>query len=407
MKKIRSFLPTALSLVTAIMLAVSAHIDNTLDNGCYINKDGDIGIISSAGFTAEFKQSALLPDGSREYKADVKLFGMIPVKTVTAVTEERPYLIPCGTPFGIKLLTDGVIVTDFGQVNRSTDIFELSPAGKAGLQAGDIITHINGEKVTSSKQFTELVAKDKEKTEIQYTRDGVSHTATAIPEVDSEGNLKLGLWVRDSTAGIGTMTYYDAESGIFAGLGHAVCDVDTGEILPLRKGEIVPATITEVKKSTDGLPGELCGNLLSNTVTGTISKNSSCGLFGYSSLCPVSEEAMPMAFKNEAHTGRAYIITTINDAPAKRYEIEIESIDMSNRDNKNLVIKVTDNELLSQTGGIVQGMSGSPIIQDDMLIGAVTHVFINEPTKGYGIFAETMYKEAGELNSYAQRPQAA
>lgn len=405
MKKITSILSAAMSFITISMLAVSAYVDSSIENGCVIGKDGSIEIISTAALTADTKESELLCDGSCKYTADVKLFGMIPIKTVTAVAQERPYLIPCGTPFGIKLLTDGVIVTDFGQVNHGSD--NLSPAGKAGLQAGDIITRVNGEKVTSAKQFTELVAKNSRETNIEFTRDGTVHNVTAVPEKNNEGELKLGIWVRDSTAGIGTMTYYDETSKVFAGLGHAVCDIDTGEILPLGKGEIVPATITEVKKSADGLPGELCGNLMSNTVTGSISKNSRCGLFGYSSLCPVSSEPLPMAYKSEVHTGKAYIITTIDDAPAREYEIEIESVDIANGENKNLVIKVTDSELLKSTGGIVQGMSGSPIIQDGMLAGAVTHVFINDPTRGYGIFAQTMYDETDDMNSYSQKLRAA
>ncbi len=402
MKKAVNILPAALSFIIIMMFAASAYIDGVIESGCYIDKDGEIAAISAAGITAEFKETALLPDGRSEYKANVKLFGILPVKTVTAVKEQRPYLVPCGTPFGIKLLTDGVIVTDFGIVGGSGDI---SPAGKAGLQAGDIITRINGEQVTSAKQLSRLVEKNGENTIIEYIRDGEKHTVSATPEKDADGVLKLGVWVRDSAAGIGTMTYYDSENGVFAGLGHAVCDVDTGEVLPLRKGEIVPAVITEVKKSSDGSPGELCGNLLSNTVTGTIDKNTERGLFGHSGLCPVSEEAMPMAYAEEIHTGKAYIITTVNDQPAKRYEIEIESVDPYNRENKNLVISITDRELLEATGGIVQGMSGSPIIQDGMIAGAVTHVFVNEPTKGYGIFAQSMYEETKELRSV--QPQAA
>lgn len=396
MKKRISF-PAVLSIAAAALIAMSSYVNNTLKNGIFIDNKGEP-TLTSAGLTAEVKQGR-----SEISSADIKLFGIIPLKTVTAVQEQRPYLIPCGSPFGLKLLTDGVIVTDFGKVGEDGGDFELSPAGKAGLKAGDIITEVNGEKITSSKQLSELIAKSPDKATITYIRDGAAHTADIVPEADSQGNYKIGVWVRDSTAGIGTMTYYDSENKVFAGLGHAVCDIDTGEVLPLRKGEIVPATITEVKKGMSGVPGELGGSLMSNTVTGRIGINSERGLFGYSSLCPVSADPIPMAYAEEVKPGKAYILTTVSDCPPQKYEIEIESVDPFNRENKNMVIRVTDKELLSITGGIVQGMSGSPIIQDNMLVGAVTHVFVNEPERGYAIFAQNMYNEAEQLNSYSQR----
>ena len=305
---------------------------------------------------------------------------------------ERPELYVCGTPFGIKLLTDGVIVTGFAKIGDSDNAFELSPAGSAGIEKGDIITSINGVKITSSENMSELIAASGESAELTYTRDDTEYTATVEIKSDTDGQPRIGLWVRDSTAGIGTMTFYDPESGGCAGLGHAVCDVDTGEILPLGSGQIVPAVITGVRKGESNSPGELCGTLTPATVDGSITDNCACGLYAVTDNEDMQSNAVPLAFGDEVKCGKAYILSTIDPESPKKYSVEIESVDANGSDNKNMVIRVTDKELIEKTGGIVQGMSGSPIIQDGKLVGAVTHVFISDPTHGYGIFAQTMYE---------------
>ena len=278
---------------------------------------------------------------------------------------ERPELYVCGTPFGIKLLTDGVIVTGFAKVGDSTDAFELSPAGKAGIEKGDVITKIDGEKITSSANMSELISVCGEYATLTYIRDGCEYTADVEIKCDSDGEKRIGVWVRDSTAGIGTMTFYQPNTLAGAGLGHAVCDVDTGEILPLGTGQIVPAVITGVKRGERDCPGELCGTLKPSDVKGRITDNCGCGLYA------VLEEADMQ---------------------------EIESVDRNSADNKNMVIKVTDERLTELTGGIVQGMSGSPIVQNGRLVGAVTHVFISDPAHGYGIFAQSMYEHLLSLS---------
>ncbi len=319
-----------------------------------------------------------------------------------AVDYDRPELYVCGTPFGIKLLTDGVIVTGFAKIGDGGNAFELSPAGRAGIEKGDIITSVNGEKIKSSENMSELIAASGESAELTYTREDTEYTATVEIKRDTDGQPRIGLWVRDSTAGIGTMTFYDAESGGCAGLGHAVCDVDTGDILPLGSGQIVPAVITGVIKGECNSPGELCGTLTPAQVDGNITDNCDCGLYAVTDKEDMQSNAMPLAFSNEVKCGKAYILSTIDPEAPKKYSVEIESVDINGIDNKNMVIRVTDKELIEKTGGIVQGMSGSPIVQNGRLVGAVTHVFISDPTHGYGIFAQTMYEHMIEISESAE-----
>ena len=193
------------------------------------------------------------------------------------------------------------------------------------------------------------------------------------------------------------MTFYDAESGGCAGLGHAVCDVDTGGILPLGSGKIVPAVINGVIKGKANSPGELCGTLTPAQVDGSITDNCDCGLYAVLESADTKGKLMPLAFGDEVKCGNAYILSTIDSQTPEKYSVEIESVDIDGGENKNMVIRVTDEELIGKTGGIVQGMSGSPIVQNGKLVGAVTHVFISDPTHGYGIFAQTMYEHLSGL----------
>ena len=298
----------------------------------------------------------------------------------------------------IKLLTDGVIVTGFAKVGDSTDAFELSPAGKAGIEKGDVITKINGEKITSSANMSDLISGCGEYATLTYIRDGCEYTADVEIKCDSDGEKRIGLWVRDSTAGIGTMTFYQPKTLAGAGLGHAVCDVDTGEILPLGTGQIVPAVITGVKRGERDCPGELCGTLKPSDVKGRITDNCGCGLYAVLEEADIQGQLMPLAFASEVQCGQAYILSTVDSGKPEMYSVEIESVDRNSADNKNMVIKVTDERLTELTGGIVQGMSGSPIVQNGRLVGAVTHVFISDPAHGYGIFAQSMYEHLLSLS---------
>ncbi len=380
-----------ISVFVVLILSVIIYYDNILPNNYYVTSGSTLEvseIIETSSCSAEIYEN----NQSSVKKAQLKLLGLIPIKTVSIQEVSEPVLVPCGTPFGIKLLTDGVIVVEVSSFESSKGI--KSPAYEAGIKTGDIIKTINSQKVKSNEEIAKIVSESKG-TELEFIiiRNKKEIKVNIKPEFcTTDNSYHIGLWVRDSSAGIGTMTFLNPETGIFAGLGHPVCDVDTGEILPLLEGEIVNVNINGVKKGRSGYPGELLGSFISNASIGTLESNNINGLYGYMYDINVSNKSIPLAMKHEVKTGKAYIYTTVDGKKAEKYEITIEKIDLSEEENcKNMVIKVVDDRLLEQTGGIVQGMSGSPIIQNDKLVGAVTHVFVNNPTKGYAIFADTMY----------------
>ncbi|MBP5606525.1 MAG: SpoIVB peptidase [Ruminiclostridium sp.] len=312
------------------------------------------------------------------------------VYTSNPAVAERVSVIPCGTPFGIKMLTDGVIVTDFGAVNGRFS--QQSPAEAAGIRRGDIIKSINGVPVTDSVSVSEAVQEQPVCT-IKVLRDGDEMTFTAKAlESDTDGRYRLGMWTKDSVAGIGTMTYYDPAEEMFAGLVHGVSDSVSGVRMPLLSGEITAVTITDIIRGESGSPGELCGAFISSVDIGTLTVNSDLGVFGKCGTAPVLSDPVEIAHSSEVNTGKAFIYTTTGGMMPERYDIEIVSIDHSSSSpTRNMTIKITDSELLARTGGIVQGMSGSPIIQNGRLVGAVTHVLVNDAAMGYAVFAENMY----------------
>ena len=301
-----------------------------------------------------------------------------------------------GFPIGIKLYCDGVIIVDTQDVETSGN-YE-NPAQKAGLLKGDIIKSIDGVKVTRNSEVSKIIEDSNgRQLKMEILRKGeIKNVVFSSVYSSVSGQYKAGLWIRDSSAGIGTVTFY-TEDGEFASLGHAVCDVDTGEILPIQSGETTDAQITGYYKGKVGTAGELCG-LLETKETGKIMVNESYGIYGVFDNVDTTRTFYPLANKNEIKSGAAQIVTTIDNNKQEVFNIQIERIDYASNDNKNLVIKVVDENLISKTGGIVQGMSGSPIIQEGKIIGAITHVFLNDPTGGYGIFADTMLDVADGLS---------
>ena len=333
------------------------------------------------------------------YQMDLKLLGTIPVKTVEVNVVDRKLVTVSGAPFGIKMFTDGLMVV--GMSDIPTTGGRVNPAKAAGLEIGDVIKTFNGQKLATNEQLAELMLENGSgPVRVEVERDG-SPFSTSIQPVRSTGDdqYRLGVWVRDSSAGIGTLTYLDQNSGLFTGLGHAVCDVDTGEVMPLSNGEVVPARITGCKRGEAGTPGELKGKFTEELPLGVLSANTETGVYGLlrSRTLYLGEE-MPLAMKHEVQTGKAYIYTTVEGTQPKRYEIEIEKLSLGEDENgQNMVLHVTDPELLRRTGGIVQGMSGSPIIQNGMLVGSVTHVFVKDPTRGFGAFAENIQNNANNM----------
>ena len=301
-------------------------------------------------------------------------------------------LCPGGFAFGVKFSMQGVLVV--GTSAFVSEGKEIDPAAEAGIQKKDVIVSIDGNEVDHIKEVTERVA-DGKPLSVLLLRDGKEKTVTLTPRLcDSDGQYKAGLWLRDSTAGIGTVTYVDPETGSYGGLGHGICDVDTGALMPLRRGSAMKVEIGGVVKGRAGKPGEIkgyfladrCGNVLSNTVW---------GVFGVFSETPELSDPVEVASRYEIEEGKAEIICTLGDDGPKTYGVEISKIDRDGTDNKNFVVTVTDAALKERTGGIIQGMSGSPILQNGKLVGAVTHVLVNDPTTGYGIFIENMLDAAG------------
>lgn len=331
---------------------------------------------------------ALKGEGEKKYQTKVTALKIFPVKDIDVTVTKRRYVVPGGDVFGIKLYTKGVIVVDIDSVTTKNG--SADPAVSAGLKCGDIITHIGKNAVLSSQQLTDAVEQSEgKKLNLTVERNGETFEVTLKPELSVNGSYKAGIWVRDSSAGIGTVTFYDDGSGMFGGLGHGVCDVDTGKIMPLNNGEAVRAKVNGFYKSSAGNPGELCG-VFTDSAIGTLRINHDMGVYG-ELVQPTGKKTIPVALENEVRLGAAQMITTIDENGPKYYDIEIVKIyPSSDLSARNMIIKVTDPELLEKTGGIVQGMSGSPIIQNSMLVGAVTHVFISDPSQGYAVFSQRM-----------------
>ena len=320
--------------------------------------------------------------------------------SAVAVNGSVKKVIACGQPFGIKMLTEGIMVVRLSDVNGKTD---SCPAKNAGIHVGDIIISVGGEKITSNEDLSKAISSSNGETvEVVLKRNfdeksssGEEISLKMTPEYcDSEKSYKTGMWVRDSSAGIGTITFYDPSTGTFGGLGHPICDTDTGELMPLSSGEICGVSITGYKKGLNGVPGELKGRFLSGNEIGTATQNTNSGIFGSLDESPSENEEIEIADYDEIKTGKAEILTTISGSEPSKYSVNIEQVNKDDPDLKNLVIRVTDRDLLEETGGILQGMSGSPIIQNGKLIGAVTHVFVNNSSMGYGILAQTMISQS-------------
>ena len=338
---------------------------------------------------------------NRSYKAQLMFCNIVPIKTVNVDVVSDTMLIPCGTPFGIKMFTNGVVIV--GVADIQTDSGNVNPAAVAGVKVGDVITAVNGQKVYTNAEIADLVSNGKgSPLQLSVRRNNLIFSTTLQPvKSETDTTYKAGLWVRDSTAGIGTLTFYNPTTKCFGGLGHGVCDTDTNELMPLLNGEIVPVTINGITKGQKGCPGELRGYFSTDTAMGSLDANVSAGVYGTLNSAPKGK-ALEVGMKQEVKTGAAQILATIDENGPQYYNIEIEKIDYrENVECKNMVLHITDQKLLDETGGIVQGMSGCPIIQNNKIVGAVTHVFVNDPTRGYGIFAENMLTTSQRVQTNA------
>lgn len=394
---------TAAMLLSAAVLTTFTAVgyySKNLPDSYYISSGNELELSSVIPITAEITQedslAAFYQNGSHSGCASLKLLGIVPIKTADIQEIETPMLIPGGEPFGIRLKMDGVMIIRLGATDTKNGT--VCPAKDAGLCAGDIINSVDGVKITSNDSLKKAVcAAEGKAVTINFTREGSELSCTLTPAFSlSEGCYTAGIWVRDSLAGIGTMTFYDPKNMTFGGLGHPVCDSDTGVCIPIGEGNACPITVSGIEKGAAGDPGMLKGSFRNEKMLGELLCNNRCGVFGKMSAEIPDKKPLPMAFKQEVQTGKAEIICTISGTEPVRCSAEIESIDPAGVDNtKNLIIRITDKNLLEKTGGIVQGMSGSPIIQNGKLVGAVTHVFVDDPERGYGIFCENMYTYGG------------
>ena len=318
--------------------------------------------------------------------------------TVVSSAKERDTndseLILGGVPFGVKFSVEGIVVTGFSDI--ATDTGNRNPAYAAGLRERDIIIKVNGESVQSVTALDRILESSAgRELLVTYTRAGESKTVKLTPVYcKSDGKYKLGLTVKDGGAGIGTVTYVLPGSLMFGGLGHGICEADTGKLVKMGRGIVSEVNISGIKKGVSGTPGEIKG-YLGYEKRGVIYENTVCGVFGvYTALPKNLGERVKVGTKDEIKQGEAYIVTTLDAGGVpQKYKIEISGIDKSATGAKCFCIKVTDKALIEKTGGIVQGMSGSPILQNGKLVGAVTHVLINDPTVGYGIFIENMLNQ--------------
>lgn len=295
-------------------------------------------------------------------------------------------LVPVGHTVGIKLFARGVLVVNLSDGG--------TPAKDCGLQKGDVIVKCGGVSVTSTEQFQSLLQKNGEtSTDLQIRRGSQSMNLSVSPKPNEAGAYCIGAWIRDSMAGIGTMTYYDPATGAFGALGHGITDTDTALLMPFSAGSILPSTVKAVKKGEAGAAGELRGDFDLTEDLGQLYANTSSGIFGTLQAGEFQEsfpEPVPVAATGQVHTGPATIRSNVQGDEVKEYDVEILKVVSNAADGRDLVLSVTDEDLLAATGGIVQGMSGSPILQDGKFVGAVTHVLLNDPTKGYGILIENM-----------------
>lgn len=328
------------------------------------------------------------------YKIDLRLFGLIKLKQISLEVIKSTKVIPSGVPIGIYVKTDGIMVLGTGTIH-SVDGLNYEPSLNI-LKSGDYIEYINDKSITTKEELAEAIQKSKGKDlKIKIRRGNIETKVTVTPVLTVDGDYKIGAWIRNDTQGIGTLTYI-TKTNDFGALGHGITDVDTNLMMDIGQGSIYKADILQIQKGAKGTPGELVGiiNLADRNKFGDIYKNTEQGIFGKIEGTDlhnlVNMDAIPIAFKQEIKLGKASILCNI-DNEIKAYDIMIEKISLNTKNHsKGLVIKITDKELLTKTNGIVQGMSGSPIIQNDKIIGAVTHVFIQDSTKGYGIFIENM-----------------
>lgn len=331
-------------------------------------------------------------------KMDVMLFGNMKVKEIAITTYPRIKVIPTGNLIGLKLYTNGALVIGTTEVKNIENKIE-KPYESINIKEGDTILEVDHQEIDSTQTLQKIVNESNGRDiEIKYARAGETYTANIKPANTAKDEYKLGLWIRDSASGVGTMAFYEPESKKFAALGHGISDGDTGELLDIQTGELVNSKIVSVSKGRKGIPGEIKGSIAKQATIGTVMQNTNFGIFGSLNENIITNNkysaGLEIALRDEIELGEATILSTVNNNDTQEYKVEITSIDSENNsNNKSMQIKITDEKLLNNTGGIICGMSGSPIIQNNKIVGALTNVLVSDPQIGYGVFADIMIKE--------------
>lgn len=391
----KKLLYTTSLIITPILILILFTTINIrkLPNKIYTKDEKTVQSIAPIGNTIN-------KTGINENEYQIKFLGVIPLKSVEVQKIKDLEIYPGGNPVGVRVNSEGVLIVGYSDIEID-DKKEESPGKASGLEIGDIILKVNGEDMENSIDLLKTIKESQnENIKVNILRNGKNITKIVHLKKENNKDYKIGLWIRDSTAGVGTMTFYDENTKKFGALGHPITDCDTNEPFIIKSGDLLNSSIISVRKGEKGLPGELKGIFLNeNSPTGFIEKNTQSGIFGkIKDTNSLNKKIKPLkvGFRDEISVGKAKIITTIDEDGPQEFDIEIEkTLNQATANSKSMVIKITDPRLLQKTGGIVQGMSGSPIIQNDKIIGAVTHVLINKPDTGYGIYIEWMLQDAG------------
>ena len=386
-------------ILSILIFSAVIYLDNSVSKEFKIKKGDNLSFNTKIPVTAVYEGTSLTGKSGFEkvgnkYSVELKAFGLFPISSVNVEVVDEMQVVVLGTPFGMKLFTEGVLVVDATDIETADG--KVNPALEAGIKKGDYILSVNGNEIHSNEDLSEIVeSSDGKELHFVVMRAGKKIHINVRPVISNESeNYKIGIWIKDSSAGIGTLTFYSPATNIVCGLGHGICDEDTNTILEVETGEIIDAEIISVEKGKAGSPGKLNGRLGYNTL-GEINLNCEKGV--YSSLSGNIDMSLvyEIGLKNEIKDGKAQILCTIDQSKPRFYDCEIKIRNSAiHSKTQNIIVKVTDPDLLDKTGGIIQGLSGSPIIQNGKLVGAVTHVLIDDPTKGYGIFAENMLETA-------------
>lgn len=393
-KKYRRFVLWCLALDLLVMGYMGySCLDRKIPDEIYVSEKGGQNVEELLKRPFLTFDETVPVSGNGSYLLPCRLLGVIPFKQIKVTPEVQRSIFVSGSTVGMYMETNGVLIIDTGEILSEGG--ETKEPAKNIVKPGDYIVALNDEKISRKKDLIDDLKKlEGEEVILDVVRNGKTVPVSITPAKDKQGEYKLGIWVRDNTQGIGTLTFVD-EKGNYGALGHGISDVDTGELLEIQNGALYQAQILGIQKGAKGSPGELSGLIRyePEKIIGSIETNSKNGIYGHftgDGKSPISLKKMPVGYKQEVTEGEASILCCVEDE-VKEYQAEITKIDMNHSDtNKSFVIRVADPKLLSVTGGIVQGMSGSPVLQNGKIIGAVTHVFVQDSTSGYGIFIENM-----------------